>query len=54
MWGDPASADRGLLESVPDLFTKSSFRLGLIMTVSGIARWRVRCSSRRCRRARVA
>ena len=26
----------GLLESVPDLFTQSSFRLGLIMTVSGI------------------
>ena len=26
----------GLLESVPELFTKSSFRLGLLMTVSGI------------------
>ena len=36
MWVTQLPLIGGLLESVPDLFTKSSFRLGLIMTVSGI------------------
>ena len=36
MWVTRLPLIGGLLESVPDLFTQSSFRLGLIMTVSGI------------------
>ena len=36
MWMTRLPLVGGLLESVPDLFAKSSFRLGLLMTVSGI------------------